>query len=311
MKPIANHAPVPRDHRRPVKAPRHTVHYEHTLHSLLAAVMEERLSGARLQAPAVDTGDFPPSLFDSPGGDTEDHILSFLGAPTGEDGRASSLGFKDTYRRYRRRFGPVAGLESEILRERFANLLAYLWCAEAGPGRDALAEEAARQALAHGLANVVGGASPEARAFCLAARRVWMEAHRLHAFTRLRPAHLDGREIMVGALEARADLMPLVMAHFRTRFPEAEIVLLCGRRAFIERPGHALEQRPGWELALTDDGDGFDALWWGYYDAQYIPQRRNIRLATRHMPRKYWSWLPEGMRMEREERRGCTGTHHR
>ena len=51
---------------------------------------------------------------------------------------------------------------------------------------------------------------------------------------------------------------------------------------------------------MLNPTDDFTNLWETYYRSQYIEARKNIRLASRFIPKKYWDWLPEGKILKQE-----------
>ncbi len=46
------------------------------------------------------------------------------------------------------------------------------------------------------------------------------------------------------------------------------------------------------DLQITKDN--FDKFWAVFYQANFILERKNTKLAKKLIPKKYWSWLKEG-----------------
>lgn len=52
------------------------------------------------------------------------------------------------------------------------------------------------------------------------------------------------------------------------------------------------------QLGLEFDEHEFDSFWNVYYDSQTVEGRLNKKLARKYVPKKLWSWVPEGNKLK-------------
>lgn len=129
------------------------------------------------------------------------------------------------------------------------------------------------------------------------------EVHRMKAFVRLSSL---GSGALYGYLKPRHRIGEIVCDHFARRNQGVIVLLGNGRESWISycREGRIRRERGnGLEESLEklksalqiEDGrhndavsDGLDAegIWQAYYDSQYCPERKNLALYRRHMPRR-------------------------
>ena len=129
-------------------------------------------------------------------------------------------------------------------------------------------------------------------------REVGNEVHRLLGLIRF-------QETADGDLVAKPQLAhqtaDLLLRKFQLRYPNRRLLFVLPQGALCCQQGQlsflALQDLPAPVLNPTDD---FANLWETYYRSQYIEARKNIRLASRFIPKKYWDWLPEGKILKQE-----------
>ena len=134
-------------------------------------------------------------------------------------------------------------------------------------------------------------------------RKVSFEIHRFQGFVRFQETS-DG--LFFAAIEPDHDIVSLLAPHFARRYGAQSWVIYDRRRdkgMFWKKPELH-------EITLTDkqfntitgdilqhvrseDEDLYRSLWKAYYKAINIPERKNIRLMLRLLPRRYWKYLPE------------------
>lgn len=134
------------------------------------------------------------------------------------------------------------------------------------------------------------------------AGRVGREVHRMHAFVRF-----EQREGGWWVARVRPDghVLPLVGPHFEARYPAMRWAIVDARRglALVHIPA---AERAGGEEATrivpaeaveaapqSDDEAHVQQMWRTYFHAVTIPERKNLRLHLRHVPRRYWPYLVE------------------
>ena len=139
-------------------------------------------------------------------------------------------------------------------------------------------------------------------------QRVGREAHRMEAFTRFE--RLDeaaaGPEAFVARIRPEVHVLPLIGAHFEARYPTLAWRIVDVRRdlALVHTPASeraqgkaASEIVPAHTLDLAearaDDEAAYQRMWKAYFQAVTIPERRNLKLHLRHVPKRYWPYLIE------------------
>ena len=119
------------------------------------------------------------------------------------------------------------------------------------------------------------------------------EAHQYKGFVRF--SDLNG--ILVGEIQPKNRVLPLLRPHFRGRYPGENLVL-------HDRTHHeALFSRPSeWAILPVEDFQPGPAgkeelqyrkLWRSFYDAIAIQGRYNPKCRMTHMPKRYWSMMTE------------------
>lgn len=119
------------------------------------------------------------------------------------------------------------------------------------------------------------------------------EAHKFKGFVRF---SVYGK-VMAAVIEPDNQVLPVIMEHFCDRYRNEAFMIYdkTHRMALVHRPGdsgiiHADELT----LPETDaDEEQYRLLWKKFYDTIAIEGRKNLRFRMSHMPKKYWSRLPE------------------
>ncbi len=142
------------------------------------------------------------------------------------------------------------------------------------------------------------------------AQQMFREKHRMEAFVRFEKAQ-DG--LFHATIEPDFDVLPLIASHFTKRYADQRWLIFDKRRHYglyydLTRTdvvsfeaGSATTLRRG-ELSATvlDEREPlFKILWQAYFDHVNIPERKNLKLHHRHMPRRYWRYLSEKQPRER------------
>ena len=128
------------------------------------------------------------------------------------------------------------------------------------------------------------------------------EAHLLKGFTRF--SELDG--VLVGEIEPKNRVLPLLRPHFCARYPGENFVLYdrTHREVLLHRPGNwaivpAENFRPG---APGEAERQYRRLWRRFYDTIAIEGRYNPRCRMTQMPKRYWGTMTEFQREEAERK---------
>ena len=136
-----------------------------------------------------------------------------------------------------------------------------------------------------------------------ASRKVSLEIRRLQGFVRFQETS-DG--LFFAAIEPDHDILSLLAPHFARRYGSQPWVIYDRRRdkgIFYKKPEmHEITLTIKQFDTITGDilqhvksenEDLYRSLWKAYYKAINIPERKNIRLMLRLLPRRYWKYLPE------------------
>ena len=135
----------------------------------------------------------------------------------------------------------------------------------------------------------------------LALTKMWTEWDHLKGFIRF--SELDG--VLVGEIEPKNRVLPLLAAHFAQRYPMERLVL-------YDRTHHEvfLSDRGRWKLLPAEDfrmgpagaqERAFRAMWRRYYETIAIEGRRNPKCQSTHLPKRYRHVMTEFLTDEEME----------
>jgi len=133
-------------------------------------------------------------------------------------------------------------------------------------------------------------------------KKVDREKHRMDAFVRFRLTN-DG--IYFATIEPDFNVLPLNTEHFKKRYADQKWLIYDLKRkygifynlqkaALIELEISAEVNSTTRALTyFTVDEMHFQKLWGIYFKNSNIPIRKNMRLHIKHIPKRYWKYLPE------------------
>lgn len=183
---------------------------------------------------------------------------------------------------------PAAWLQKDQgahLRRLIAGSLRY-----SAPDRSSLAFAATEEAVRHGPDYCLNGIGQVSRQLLTRYRVVGHEVHKMTGFVRFHPA---GEGVLAARPRLFHDTADLLLRQFTPRYPAYRLVLILPDHALAWEAGRFFPVDPA-SYATYVDSDPFTATWEEYYRSQYIATRKNIALAKRLLPRKYWEYLSEG-----------------
>jgi probable DNA metabolism protein len=142
------------------------------------------------------------------------------------------------------------------------------------------------------------------------AQQMFREKHRMEAFVRFEKAQ-DG--LFHATIEPDFDVLPLIASHFTKRYADQRWLIFDKRRHYglyydltrtdvvtFEAGGATTLRRGELSATVLDEREPlFKVLWQAYFDHVNIPERKNLKLHHRHMPRRYWKYLSEKQPRER------------
>ena len=156
-----------------------------------------------------------------------------------------------------------------------------------------------------GAAVVEDWTFPPSRTVAQWSGRVGREAHRMEAFVRFEKRDgLEGEQY-VAEVRPEYNVLPVLHHHFETRYPTLAWRIVDVRRgiALVHTPApDRAPGRPATALVPTSDlevGDhtteeqAYQSMWRAYFRAVDIPERKNLALHLRHVPKRYWPYLTE------------------
>jgi len=134
------------------------------------------------------------------------------------------------------------------------------------------------------------------------ARKVWREKHRMEAFVRFRRL---GDGLFYAGVEPDHNVLPLIAPHFKGRYADQQWLIYDLKRKYGIYHDHATGevrevnidtgegQRSNDETLLDPSEPAYQELWKAYFRHTAIPERKNLKLHLRHVPRRYWKYLVE------------------
>lgn len=213
---------------------------------------------------------------------------------SGETVNCKNLNLESVKKRYESQYGSLNWLDSHKSRSIASG--AYYALRFKAPDNAALILKVMIQALEKGPDFVLSRVSNEARTMFSRSRRVCMELHRAYGFIRLNPVNFNGREILVANAGFEHNIHDLVLRYFRRRQENIPIYIVDKDFAYFLSKEKTYVTHVN-DLPFNLPQDHFQEYWNAYYDSQFIEGRKNLALARKHIPKKYWGWVPEGEKL--------------
>lgn len=128
------------------------------------------------------------------------------------------------------------------------------------------------------------------------------EKHRMEAFVRFQLTR-DG--LYYAVIEPDFNVLPLIVPHFEGRYADQRWLIFDSRRKYgvhydLEKaefidltPNEMLHHHIPVTAALEERETLYQDLWNDYFRNTNIPSRKNMRLHTQHVPKRYWKYLTE------------------
>jgi len=133
-------------------------------------------------------------------------------------------------------------------------------------------------------------------------KKVDREKHRMDAFVRFQLT-VDG--IYFATIAPDFNVLPLNLEHFKKRYADQQWIIYDLKRTYgiyynlqkveiIELQISAeINSTTNALTYFTVDEMRFQKLWGIYFKNSNIPSRKNMRLHIKHVPKRYWKYLPE------------------
>jgi len=128
---------------------------------------------------------------------------------------------------------------------------------------------------------------------CKAVRHLEQEAHLYTGFVRF--SELEG--VLVGEIEPKNRVLPLLRPHFCGRYPQEQFVLYdrTNKEALLHRPGQwVILPAENVQMGQPDERElAYRRMWRSFYDIIAIEGRYNPKCRMTHMPKRYWKDMTE------------------
>lgn len=125
-------------------------------------------------------------------------------------------------------------------------------------------------------------------------RQVSLECHRYEGFVRF---NYINDKFLYSSIEPDNDILELLGDHFQKRFPAEYFIIhdISREKALIYNTVfyEIIEMDNTTYEMLKHHDDEYTKLWKTYFKATTIEERRNLRLQSRMMPKRYWKHILE------------------
>ena len=143
--------------------------------------------------------------------------------------------------------------------------------------------------------------NPHVLAVAQLARSVEREKHRMEAFIRFQHT-ADG--IFYCGIDPDFNVLPLISNHFKNRYADQQWIIYDLKRHYgLYYDLHTVEEmtmdinlqnlKQPTSAQLNGKEEIYARLWKDYFKSTNIESRKNTKLHTRHVPKRYWKYLTE------------------
>lgn len=132
------------------------------------------------------------------------------------------------------------------------------------------------------------------------AQMVGREKHRMEAFVRFKLTK-DG--YYFAEIEPDFNVIPLIERHFKDRYADQQWVIYDKKRKYgihydLDKVNTVVFENFDYQssdtINLLDESEvPYQKLWKDYFDSTNIESRKNMKLHTQHIPKRYWKHLSE------------------
>ncbi|MGB5941711.1 MAG: TIGR03915 family putative DNA repair protein [Leeuwenhoekiella sp.] len=130
-------------------------------------------------------------------------------------------------------------------------------------------------------------------------KMVGRERHRMEAFVRFQLTK-DG--IYFAQIEPDFNVLPVLEKHFKSRYADQRWIVYDLKRGYglyydlttvTVMTLDLSENKSSTENIFAEAEADYSALWQNYFKSSNIKSRINLKLHTRHVPKRYWKYLNE------------------
>jgi len=133
-------------------------------------------------------------------------------------------------------------------------------------------------------------------------KQVSRERHRMTAFVRFK---LTKDQVYFASIEPDFNVLPLIITHFKNRYTDQQWVIYDVKRKYgiyydlkkviyvnFEFDNRLDFTKTNEDLFACEELE-FQKLWQHYFKSVNIASRKNLKLHTQHVPKRYWKYLSE------------------
>ncbi|AGF58413.1 putative DNA metabolism protein [Clostridium saccharoperbutylacetonicum] len=125
-------------------------------------------------------------------------------------------------------------------------------------------------------------------------KQISYETHRFEGFIRFN--YID-EKFLYSSIEPDNDILELLGDHFQNRFPKEYFIIhdILRDKALIYNTFfyEIIEMTNDTYEKLKSHSDDYTKLWKAYFKSTTIEERKNLRLQSRMMPKRYWKHILE------------------
>lgn len=129
-------------------------------------------------------------------------------------------------------------------------------------------------------------------------KMVGREKHRMEAFIRFQ---LTKDSIYFAHVAPDFNVLPLIATHFKNRYADQHWVIYDIKRSYglyydlfkVTPMQMDFAENAPEKAIFTEAEADYSALWKNYFKSTTIKSRINLKLHTRHVPKRYWKYLNE------------------
>ncbi len=132
-------------------------------------------------------------------------------------------------------------------------------------------------------------------------KSVGRESHRMLAFVRF---ELLQDDVYFAKIEPDFNVLPLIIKHFKNRYSDQKWMIFDMKRhygiaydlkdvQFFYPDALQIQSFKNSEQFHHEDEKNYQKLWQRYFVKTGIPERKNMKLHTQWMPKRYWKYLTE------------------
>ena len=127
------------------------------------------------------------------------------------------------------------------------------------------------------------------------------EVHRMHAFVRFEKLK---DEVYFSKIEPDFNVLPLIVKHFKDRYQDQKWMIFDLKRyygvfydfkttTFFYPEQDQVYNFKKTESVLHEEEVQYQKLWQRYFVKTNIPERKNLKLHHKSLPKRYWKYLTE------------------